>query len=90
MTKDPFALSYSRTWSRPDGVDDDALIASVLDRPTFEGLAKLCLKFGEDRVWKILDELSGDPKARPEAMIESRRMLENIRKGFGRASRQTA
>lgn len=86
MIRDMLTLSYSRTWSRPDGVDDDTLIAATLDRPTFGDLAKLCLKFGEKRVWKGLDKLSGDPVARPETLADSRRMLENIHRGFRRAS----
>lgn len=88
--KVPFRLSFSRTWSRPDGVDDDTLIAATLDRPTFEDLTRLCLEFGEKRVRLILDELSRDPAARPEAVKMSRRMLENIQRGFQRASRSAA
>ncbi len=89
-TEDTHTLSYSRAWSRPDGVDDDTLIATTLDRPTFEDLAKLCLMFSDERVWAVLGKLSSDPAARPDTLAESRRMLENIRRGFRRADRQTA
>ena len=55
-------LEFNRTWSVPrDKVPDEAAIAAVLARPTFDDMLVICWTFGIGRVRTILE--AGDQTA---------------------------
>ena len=84
-------LEFNRTWSVPrDKVPDDAAIAAVLARPTFNDMMMICWTFGIGRVRAILEEMqqTGDIGRFAEAISE--RMITNIEKGFALAHRRAA
>ena len=84
-------LEFNRTWSVPrDKVPDDAAIAAVLARPTFDDMLVICWTFGIGRVRAILEEMrESDDIGRFAAEI-SGRMINNIEKGFALANRRPA
>ena len=79
-------LEFNRTWSVPrDKVPDDATIAAVLARPTFDDVMAVCWTFGIGRVRAILDEMRESGDIGRFAAEISGRMINNIEKGFALA-----
>jgi hypothetical protein len=84
-------LEFNRTWSVPrDKVPDDAAIAAVLARPTYNDMMVVCWTFGIDRVRAILDEMQQTGDIGRFAAAISGRMVNNIEKGFALANRRPA
>jgi hypothetical protein len=84
-----FKLEFNRTWSVPrDKVPDDAAIAAVLARPTFDDMLVICWTFGTDRVRAILEEMRESGDIGRFASEISGRMVNNIEKGFALANRR--
>ncbi|PCI37988.1 MAG: hypothetical protein COB46_12385 [Rhodospirillaceae bacterium] len=76
------ALSFSRTWSNPAGVDDETLIATTLEKPTFSDLLKVCATYGIDRVKAVLRDISLPPSSTNNV----KRMIHNIEIGTKHAN----
>ncbi|GEO39384.1 hypothetical protein GGE65_003354 [Skermanella aerolata] len=84
-------LEFNRTWSVPrDKVPDDAAIAAVLARPTFNDMMMICWTFGIGRVRAILEEMQQTGDVGRFAAAISGRMITNIEKGFALANRRPA
>ena len=79
-------MEFNRTWSVPrDKVPDDAAIAAVLARPTFNDMLVICWTFGTDWVRAILEEMQESGDIGRFAAEISGRMINNIEKGFALA-----
>ena len=74
-------LEISRTWSKPDGVGDDTLIAATLANPSVGDLARLYHAFGGLRLRSILAHKIAAGEIHPETADLCRSMLDNIAKG---------
>jgi hypothetical protein len=84
-------LEFNRTWSVPrDKVPDDAAIAAVLARPTYNDMMVICWTFGIGRVRAILEEMQQTGDIGRFAAAISGRMVNNIEKGFALAKRRPA
>ena len=87
----PLKLEFNRTWSVPrDKVPDDAAIAAVLVRPTYNDMMVVCWTFGIARVRAILEEMQQTGDIGRFAAAISGRMVNNIEKGFALAKRRPA
>jgi len=70
-------LSGAYDWSNPQ-VDDEVLIARVLEKHRFEDVARLCFHYGLPKVTRVFRKREFDPIAR--ACLT--RMLSNIGRGL--------
>lgn len=81
-------LSFSRTWSKPDGVAPDVEISATLANPRLVDLAELCLAYSERRVRANLEMLIREDALRPRMIDRVGSMLDNIHAGFVTAARR--
>lgn len=81
-------LSFSRTWSKPDGVRTDVLISATLANPRLPDITRLCLAYGLRRVRGNLDVLIEQEALSPAMIHRLRAMLDTIRAGFVTAARR--
>lgn len=81
-------LSFSRTWSKPDGAAPDVVIAATLANPRLADLVQLCLAYSERRVRTNLDTLIEEEALRPPMIARLGSMLNNIHAGFIAAARR--
>lgn len=72
-------LSAPYDWSN-SSIDDDVLIARVLDLHDFRDVARVCANYGLDRVREVMKDRVGNPTA----LATLTRMLRNIENGMVR------
>lgn len=75
-------LSAPYDWSN-GAVDDNVLIAHVLERHDFRDVARICANYGTERVRKVMGERISDPSA----VATLTRMMRNIEDGMSRVGR---
>lgn len=75
-------LSAPYDWSN-GAMDDNVLIARVLELHDFRDVARICANYGTERVRKVMGERISDPSA----VATLTRMMRNIEDGMSRVGR---